>query len=122
MASGPSSFATARSSTCNRGTWKPLDRYFPELIEPLKAVGSPDARFVLDGEIVIARDGELQFESPCCGSIPPPRAAMLAAETPSSFVAFDCLATGDMDLRDAPWMTGARPWRPSWRCRRNRSC
>src|SRR5919109_2121938 len=31
---------------------KPLDRYFPELLEPIRAVASPDARFVLDGEIV----------------------------------------------------------------------
>jgi ATP-dependent DNA ligase len=30
---------------------KPLDRYFPELIEGLRAV--PVSRFVLDGEIVI---------------------------------------------------------------------
>jgi ATP-dependent DNA ligase len=82
---------------------KPLDRYFPELIEPLRAVGSPDARFVLDGEIVIARDGALQFESLLLRIHPAAsRVVMLAKETPASFVAFDCLATGDQDLRDAP--------------------
>jgi ATP-dependent DNA ligase len=82
---------------------KPLDRYFPELIEPIRAVGSPGARFVLDGEIVIARDGALEFESLLLRIHPAAsRVAMLAGETPSSFVAFDCLADGADDLRDAP--------------------
>src|SRR3954463_13233789 len=40
---------------------KPLDRYFPELAKPLKAQ-LPD-RCVLDGEIVIAPDGGLDFEA-----------------------------------------------------------
>src|SRR5919108_845603 len=40
---------------------KSLNRYFPELIEPLKAQ-LPD-RCVLDGEIVIAREGGLDFEA-----------------------------------------------------------
>ena len=38
---------------------KPLDRYFPELAGPLKAA-LPD-RCVLDGEVVIAHDGSLDF-------------------------------------------------------------
>jgi ATP-dependent DNA ligase len=82
---------------------KPLDRYFPELLEPLRAVGDPKARFVLDGEIVIARDGGLEFESLLLRIHPAAsRVAMLAAETPASFVAFDCLAEGGDDLREAP--------------------
>jgi ATP-dependent DNA ligase len=82
---------------------KPLDRYFPELIEPIRAISSPDARFVLDGEIVIARDGALHFESLLLRIHPAAsRVALLAAETPSSFVAFDCLASAEADLRDAP--------------------
>ena len=40
---------------------KPLDRYFPELADPLRAA-LPD-RCVLDGEVVIARDGALDFEA-----------------------------------------------------------
>jgi ATP-dependent DNA ligase len=81
---------------------KPLDRYFPELLEPLRHVGGPKARFVLDGEIVIARDGELRFESLLLRIHPAAsRVAMLAEETPASFVAFDCLAEGAEDLRDA---------------------
>jgi ATP-dependent DNA ligase len=82
---------------------KPLDRYFPELLGPLREVGGPEARFVLDGEIVIARDGGLEFESLLLRIHPAAsRVAMLAAETPASFVAFDCLAEGVDDLRDAP--------------------
>ena len=43
---------------------KPLNRYFPELDEPLLADRGPDARFVLDGEVVIARpDGGLDFDA-----------------------------------------------------------
>ncbi len=80
---------------------KPLDRYFPELIEPLRAVTR--SRFVLDGEIVIARDGGLDFESLLLRIHPAAsRVRMLALETPASFVAFDLLADGDDDLRDAP--------------------
>jgi ATP-dependent DNA ligase len=82
---------------------KPLDRYFPELIDPLRAVGRPESRFVLDGEIVIARDGGLDFDSLLLRIHPAAsRVAKLAAETPASFVAFDLLADGDDDLRDAP--------------------
>ena len=40
---------------------KPLDRYFPELVEALKA--QLPQRCVLDGEIVIARNGALDFEA-----------------------------------------------------------
>src|SRR5512142_3088587 len=40
---------------------KPLDRYFPELAAPLRA--SLPERCVLDGEVVISRDGALDFEA-----------------------------------------------------------
>jgi len=74
---------------------KPLDRYFPELLGPLGELGGPRARFVLDGEIVIARDGGLEFESLLLRIHPAAsRVKMLAAETPASYVAFDCLAEG----------------------------
>jgi len=82
---------------------KPLDRYFPELVPPLLALGGPDARFVLDGEVVIARDGWLDFEALLLRIHPAAsRVAMLAGETPASYVAFDCLADGSEDLREAP--------------------
>src|SRR3954470_11244660 len=40
---------------------KPLSRYFPELTAPL--LRALPARCVLDGELVIARDGALDFEA-----------------------------------------------------------
>jgi ATP-dependent DNA ligase len=80
---------------------KPLDRYFPELAEPLKAC--LPKRAVVDGEIVIAgRDG-LDFEALLQRIHPAAsRVARLAAETPSSFVIWDLLAEGDEDLRGRP--------------------
>ena len=47
---------------------KPLDRYFPELAEPLRAA-LPE-RCVLDGEIVIARDGALAVRVPAAADPP----------------------------------------------------
>ena len=80
---------------------KPLDRYFPELAAPLRASLPP--RAIVDGEIVIARDGELDFEALLLRIHPAAsRVAMLAAETPASFVAWDLLALDDEDLRRTP--------------------
>ncbi len=80
---------------------KPLDRYFPELGEPLKAA-LPE-RCILDGEIVIAQDGALAFESLLIRIHPAAsRVRMLAAESPASFIAWDLLALGDEDLRAVP--------------------
>jgi ATP-dependent DNA ligase len=80
---------------------KPLDRYFPELAAPLRA--SLPERCVVDGEVVIATDGELAFESLLLRIHPAAsRVMMLATETPASFIAWDLLALGDEDLRDVP--------------------
>ncbi|HEY1813913.1 MAG TPA: ATP-dependent DNA ligase [Kofleriaceae bacterium] len=77
---------------------KPLGRYFPELEAVLRA-GLPD-RCVLDGEIVIVHGGRLDFDA-MLGRIHPAasRVAMLAADKPSSYIAWDLLAFGDEDLR-----------------------
>jgi ATP-dependent DNA ligase len=40
---------------------KPLNRYFPELIDPL--LKQLPARCVLDGEVVVAQKGALDFDS-----------------------------------------------------------
>ncbi len=83
---------------------KPLNRYFPELEEPLRAIGKPKDRFVLDGEIVIATEGELNFDALLLRIHPAAsRVAMLAEQSPSSYVAFDLLADGAKDLRDRPF-------------------
>jgi ATP-dependent DNA ligase len=80
---------------------KPLDRYFPELAEPLRA-NLPE-RCVLDGEVVIRRGDTLDFEALLLRIHPAAsRVRMLAAETPASFVAWDLLALGDEDLRATP--------------------
>ena len=78
---------------------KPLDRYFPELVEPLLENLPP--RCVLDGEVVIARDGALDFEALLLRIHPAAsRVSMLAEQTPASFVAWDLLAVGDESLMD----------------------
>src|ERR1700760_4405287 len=76
---------------------KSLNRYFPELIEPLLQQ-LPD-RCVLDGEVVIARNGALDFDALQLRIHPAAsRVKLLAKRTPSSFVCFDLLAEGDDDL------------------------
>ena len=80
---------------------KPLGRYFPELEASLRA-NLPD-RCVLDGEIVIAHGDRLDFEAMLLRIHPAAsRVKLLAAEHPSSFVAWDLLALGDEDLRALP--------------------
>jgi ATP-dependent DNA ligase len=80
-------------------TGKPLTRYFPELVEALKE--RVPQQCVLDGEIVIARDGRLDFDA-LTERIHPAdsRVRTLAERTPASFVAFDLLALADESLLD----------------------
>jgi ATP-dependent DNA ligase len=81
---------------------KPLTRYFPEL--PPALIANIPPRCVLDGEIVIAGDGGLEFEALLQRIHPAAsRIKMLAETTPASFVAFDLLALGDDDLRQRPF-------------------
>ena len=82
-------------------TGKPLTRYFPELVEALRE-RLPE-RCVVDGEIVIAREGRLDFDA-LTERIHPAdsRVRMLAQKTPASFVAFDLLALDDDSLLDVP--------------------
>ncbi len=80
---------------------RPLDRYFPELHDALLARLPEDC--VLDGEIVIVGPHGLDFDALQMRLHPAAsRVAKLAAETPSSFVAFDALALAGRDLRDVP--------------------
>jgi len=80
---------------------KPLDRYFPELATPLRA--SLPERCVVDGEVVISKDGELQFEALLLRIHPAAsRVKMLAEESPASFVGWDLLALDERDLRATP--------------------
>lgn len=80
---------------------KPLDRYFPELLEAL-ARALPEG-CVLDGEIVVAGPNGLDFDAlqqrihPAASRI-----ERLAHETPASFVAFDLIAVDGADISDRP--------------------
>jgi ATP-dependent DNA ligase len=77
---------------------KPLDRYFPELHFPV-------GRYIIDGEIVIdSEDGHEDFGAlqqrihPAASRI-----AMLAAQTPARYVAFDLLVRDDELLLPLPF-------------------
>jgi ATP-dependent DNA ligase len=84
---------------------KPLTRYFPELVEALRAFRAK--QFVLDGEIVIPVDGNLSFDDLLMRIHPAAsRIAKLSKESPCRFIVFDLLvdASGkrlvDLLLRD----------------------
>lgn len=80
---------------------KPLTRYFPELVESLRA--STPERCVLDGEIVVTADGVLDFDALQQRIHPADsRVRMLSERTPAMFVAFDLLALGDDNLIRTP--------------------
>jgi ATP-dependent DNA ligase len=80
---------------------KPLTRYFPEVVDAVLA--NTPRRCVLDGEIVIARDGRLDFDA-LLERIHPAQSRVrhLTEVTPASLVAFDLLALGDDALLATP--------------------
>jgi ATP-dependent DNA ligase len=80
---------------------RPLTRYFPDIVDA--ALASLPPRCVVDGEIIVAIDGRLEFER-LLERIHPAnsRVQKLASDTPASFVAFDLLALGDRSLMDTP--------------------
>lgn len=82
-------------------TSKPLTRYFPEVVRAVLEALPP--RCVVDGEIVIARGGRLDFDA-LLERIHPAdsRVRLLAERTPASLVVFDLLALDDASLMDAP--------------------
>jgi ATP-dependent DNA ligase len=83
---------------------KPLTRYFPEVVEAVKA--QLPERCVVDGEIVIAAGKGLDFEALLQRIHPAAsRVKMLAGATPASFVAFDLLAVDGESLMDQPQAT-----------------
>ena len=81
---------------------KPLNRYFPELVPPLQE--ALPARCVLDGEIVIVKDNELDFDLLQLRLHPAAsRVNLLSKQTPASVVFFDLLCEGERDLRNEPF-------------------
>lgn len=80
---------------------RPLDRYFPELHDAL--LERLPKNCVIDGEIIIPTAGGLDFGALQMRLHPAAsRVAMLAKQTPSSFVAFDLLASGNKNRMQAP--------------------
>ena len=77
---------------------KPLNRYFPDLLDPLRSV--LPLRCVLDGEIVIVKNQGLDFEELQLRLHPAAsRVRLLSQQSPASVVFFDLLCEGDRDLR-----------------------
>ena len=78
------------ASSFNPKPDKPLTRYFPEIVEAMRKVKAK--QFVLDGEMIVPREGKLSFDDLLQRIHPAAsRIAKLAAETPAQFVAFDLL-------------------------------
>jgi ATP-dependent DNA ligase len=81
---------------------RPLARYFPELVEALLALRA--RAFVLDGEILVTREGRFDFASLLARLHPAAsRVEQLRRETPASLVAFDLVALDDENLSDRPF-------------------
>src|SRR5580704_1176694 len=69
---------------------QPLGRYFPEIVAALQAL--KPQQFVLDGEIVILRDGHLSFDDLLLRIHPAAsRIQKLSKETPATYLLFDLL-------------------------------
>src|SRR3954463_6919286 len=78
---------------------KPMNRYFPEVVESIKQMDAD--RLVMGGEIIVVVDGVQ--ESDLLGQRIPPaesRVRMLAEQWPAAYVAFDLLAEGDEVLME----------------------
>ncbi|HKY28036.1 MAG TPA: ATP-dependent DNA ligase [Pyrinomonadaceae bacterium] len=81
---------------------KSLNRYFPELIEPL--CSQLPERCVLDGEVVLMKDGALDFDALQLRIHPAAsRVKLLSQQIPVSIVFFDLLCEGQRDLRSLPF-------------------
>jgi ATP-dependent DNA ligase len=79
---------------------KPLTRYFPDVVASVSALKA--RRFVLDGEIVVPRDGAFSFDDLLQRIHPAAsRIEKLARETPALLIVFDLLEdTGGNALLD----------------------
>jgi ATP-dependent DNA ligase len=76
---------------------QPLTRYFPDLVEAARTLKA--RRFVLDGEIVVPRDGVFSFDDLLQRIHPAAsRVAKLSKETPALLIVFDLLVDADDDL------------------------
>jgi ATP-dependent DNA ligase len=82
---------------------RPMNRYFPEVVEQLRSL--PAERAVVDGEVIVVVDGIQEFD--LLGQRIHPAASrveMLSRETPAEYVAFDLLAVDDETLLELPYL------------------
>lgn len=92
------------------GSWD-LSYAFPEMVSRIRQMRAQD--MVLDGELVVIRDGRLAFDA-LQGRLRPRKEeggwkiAQLAADFPTSFVAFDLLGHAGQDLRATPYVERRR--------------
>ncbi len=81
---------------------KSLNRYFPEILPAL--LQQLPSRSVVDGELVIARNGALDFDALQLRIHPAAsRVKLLAEQAPASVVLFDLLSEGSKDMRLEPF-------------------
>ena len=81
---------------------KPMNRYFPEVVEQVAKL--PAKKAVLDGELIVVVDGFQEFDLLSQRIHPAAsRVEKLAQETPAAFVAFDLLADGRRSLLELPY-------------------
>ena len=86
----------------------PLARYFPEVIEQLRAIKA--SRFVLDGELVIRVGSQLSFEELQMRIHPAEsRVRKLAKEHPATLLVFDLLVDQNGELLTARPLSARRP-------------
>src|SRR5690349_9960923 len=86
---------------------QPLTRYFPDLVEAARAL--KPKRFVLDGEIVVPRNGVFSFDDLLQRIHPAAsRVAKLAKETPAMLIVFDLLVDADTELLTGQPLKGRR--------------
>ena len=83
-------FRDRKIITLQSKSGRPLTRYFPELVDALRALKAE--RFVLDAEIVIPTKGEFSFDDLLQRIHPAAsRIQKLAVETPALLIVFDLL-------------------------------
>ncbi len=80
---------------------KPLARYFPEVLDILRSLQTP--QFLLDGELIIPAGDALSFEALQLRLHPAEsRVRKLASETPAELMAFDLLEVDGKSLAALP--------------------
>jgi ATP-dependent DNA ligase len=81
---------------------RPMNRYFPEVVEQILA--SSAERVVFDGELIVVVDGVQEFDLLSQRIHPAKsRVEMLAEQYPCAYVAFDLLAEEDKTLLELPY-------------------